>query len=308
MLKRHILMGLTCALPVLPATGWALTSSSVTAENTLGFTSNASLSSTPDADLFDRVGATVRFPVGETANRFSARYTHYFSESQNNLLALDAASGWKSASATAHEVRLFSRSFVEQEVGTTDQSFSRYGAAWNAAWTPGESRWTFRPELEMDHYPGLGRADFITSFQFEHEFLGADSDSSLNVSFTPGANLSTTSDFSRAYLNAGVYHDRPAGEDAYWGFSLDLLYNFYLARESSTSVLTGRKGKNDTLASFSSKESTWMLSPDLYWSKSLSRAWEFRAEILGNFQSSKSGTYDFSEAQALATIRWRLGL
>lgn len=311
MINKLVILGLTAAASVFPAAGWALTSpvtTTLSADNTLGFTSNASLSATPVADFYDRVGATLRFPVGSQTHRFSARYTQYFSETQNNLLALDYAAGWKASTATQHEVRVFTRNFVNEEVGTTDQAFSRFGAAWNASWAPSPgSSWTFRPEVEIDHYSAQGRSDLIGGFQFEHDFLGGDSDASLSLGLTPGANLSTTSDFSRAYVNIALTGDWPSGEDAFWGASLDLTYSHYLARESSASVLSGRK-KNSLLTTITSKESTWLVTPDLYWSKALSKSWDFRAEALANFQNSASGSYDFREVQFLATIRWRLGL
>lgn len=304
MLKKILIPGLTFALSIFPMAGWAL-SSGVTVENTLAFTSNASFTAIPEADFFDRIGATARFPISNASNRFSARYTQYFSETQNNLLALDYAASWKSTEGTTYEVRLLNRSYVTQEVGTTDQGFSRFGVAINGTWAPGVSRWTFRPEGEVDYYPGSSRTDFMGSFLFEHELFEEDSDASLSIGFTPGLNLSTESDFSRASFNGSIYFDHPVGATSLWGLSLDLTYSAYLAREASSTVLSGRKGRSSI--TLTTKESTWLVSTGVYWSTTLARDWEFRTDGLVSFQDSKSGTYNFSELQLLAAIRWRLG-
>jgi hypothetical protein len=284
--------------------------SSLVLDSALGFTSNANLvQDAPQSDRILKVGGALRFPLAETRGRFSLRYTDYGKMSENDLLSADLSSSWdeavKAGTGKTYDLRVFHRQYVKQSAGTTDQGFTHYGAAASMMWAPSPgSPWRIGPRGEIRNFTSGSRTDFDLSFPIEREMdLSSRPGSTLSFSAAPGLLVSTAGDFSKAYLALTADYEAPL-PGSLFGAYLALTPSWYLSRSTSATVLSGN-GRRASTVTVVSKESTTFLSPGVWWSKPLTPDWEFRAETFLNLQSSKSGTFSYTELQALASIRYR---
>jgi hypothetical protein len=313
MMKRTFLFALTAfALSIESQAA----PQSLTLDASAAYTTNANLVDTgADSDAILRAGGTWRFPLAQTDGRFALHYSDYIDHSENDLVAVDFGSSWKAAggkpgSSQIFDLRLTGRNYVRNDVGTTDQSFTHYGVIGSTTLSMGgtPSLWTYTPQADVQYYPGLDRTDFDFSLRLEYDSLVGDIEKGFIYSATPGLLYSTSGDFSKAYLALAVDYEAPIDAVSTWGAGLGLKPSYYLNRETTSTVLTTSRGRRGTTTTGTStvteKESTLLISPSAWYTRKLSRDWRTNFEVFGNFQSSKSETYNFKEIQLLASLRY----
>lgn len=276
-------------------------------ESALGYTTNADLASEGAvSDGILRVGGYAGFPLSNTQARASIRFADYMKRDANDLLSIDLGTKWaldsKDKSARSFDVRFVLRDYVHEEVGTTDVGFTHYGVigryGWNSSFS-GEDVLRISPQVDVEHYTKFSnRNDIDLSIRFEKESL-------FDFEFTPGLLLSTESDFSKVYLFASANYEKSIDDVTTWGAFLSLTPSLYTSRETDSVVLATGRRRNLTSMSIRAKETTLLISPGVWWSRELSPLWEFRADSFLSRQTSKSGTYDYTELQAAASIRYR---
>lgn len=295
--------------------GWAAPSG-LTFDTGLAITSNANLVQTnPESDAIAKVGGAWRFPFVSGNSRLSIRYSDYFTHHENDLLSGDLSHTWKAenssgATALTYGLRLQTRNYVKQDAGTTDQGFTHHGMGGNITFNPTNPFWSFTPKVDFEYYPSARRSDFDLSLNAEYDSLVSDADQGFTFGFTPGILYSTASDFSKAYLALSADYEAPLSETSTWGSGLWVTPSFYLSRATTSTALTPtrrKRGAASTLTTLvSKKEITCFFSPSVWYSKILSSDWLTRIEILGNFQTSKSGTYNYTEFVVLASLQYRV--
>jgi hypothetical protein len=296
--------------------GWA--AGGLSLDSGVAYTSNANLVQTgAESDTILRLGGVWRGPIQSGTSRVSLRYADYLKRSENDLLSSDFAYAWKAeapkkAASLTYEMRFAARNYVRENVGTTDQGFTHYGLIGNATFTPETKSpaWNYVPQIDFEFYPYADRSDFDVSFRIEYDTLSGDVERGFTLSATPGLLYSTASDFSKAYLALAVDYEAPLDEKSTWGIGLGVMPSLYLSRATTSTVLTTSRGKKGAVSTSSTvvteKESTTWISPNAWYSRTLSSDWIARVEIFGNFQSSKSDTYNFRETQILASLRYRV--
>jgi hypothetical protein len=305
-------IGIIVALATASSEAHAIAESSLAFDSALGFTTKANLSDV-GAESVQRlkVGGVYRFPVSTGQGRFSLGITDYFKRSENDLLSADLGNTWGAdggmgTDAKTYGLRFSLRKYLKQELGTTDQAFTHYGLIGHTTFgVKGTPTLKFKPTADVEYYPGGSRTDFEGYVRGDYDPNATISGGGIHFSFSPGLLVSTSSDFSKMYLALSAGYDRPINDDSEWGVDLTLTPSFYLSRSTTSTVLVGR-GKKTSTALVTEKESTTYLSPEFWYSKMLSSAWEFRAEAFARFQSSKSGSYNYKEFQTLASIRYRV--
>lgn len=302
-------IGIIVVLAAISSEAHALAESSLALDSALGFTTNANLADTgAESDQIWKVGGIYRFPVATGQGRFSLGYTDYFKRSENDLLSADLGHSWSLADAgdaKTYGLRFSLRKYLKQELGTTDQAFTHYGLIGHMGFGPkAQPAWKFTPTADVEYYPGSSRTDFEFFFRADYDPTLVLTEGGFQFSASPGLLVSTKSDFSKIYFALSAGYENPIDENTEWGIDFTLTPSFYLSRSTSSTVLVGR-GKKVTTSLVSEKESTTYLSPEIWVSKALSEHWEMRAEAFARFQSSKSRTFNYSEFQTLASIRYR---
>jgi hypothetical protein len=285
-------------------------------DSALGVTSNADLSATnPVADRIFTVGGVAKFSGEGSTVRTALKYTDYAKTIENDLLSADIGETWKrdpEQNAKEFGLKLIFRDYLHDAPASTDQGFTHFGLAGDLSWRVKQSlqtEWLFAPRVEIEHYPSyFNRTDFGLSFLFEHT-NALSSESNLTISASPDLLLSTLGDFSKLSFVFTLDYDQMINEETSWGAGVFLIPGFYLSRLASatSSIVTRSKGKAGSSTSIitSKTESTVTLSPNIWWSKELTESFDLRLESSLNFQSSKSGSYDYSEIQAFAAIHYR---
>ena len=281
-------------------------------DSALGFTSNANLvQDNPDSDLIGKAGGTYRFPLADLTNRFSLRYSAYAKQIKNDIFAADLASSWSELTSgkpsKKYELGVSLRDYVNSAVGTTDQGFTHLGVMGSMKWV--YAHWSYGPQMDIEIYPSdAARTDFGLLFPIDYDFPSSDSKSDLSIGLSPEILWSTTADYSKILLSLSADYDTFISETSNWGASFTVTPTFYLSRltTATTTLLAGKKKAPPILFSSSDKESLFFLSPGVWWSKDISSDWEFRLEGLLNFQTSRSDTFNYTEAQVFASLRFRM--
>jgi hypothetical protein len=314
MLKRTLALGWIALL--ISNEGWA--ASGLSLDSSAAYTTNANLVQTgEESDTILRIGGIWRAPLAKGNTRLSLRYADYLKRSENDLLSTDFGYAWKADAARntparTYELRFAARNYVRENVGTTDQGFTHYGLIGKATLVPDAKSafWSYTPQIDFEYYPYASRSDFDLSFRIEYDSLSGETERGFSLSATPGLLYSTTRDFSKAYLALAADYEAPIDEKSAWGVGLGVMPSFYLSRVTSSTVLTTSRGRKGAVSTSSTvvteKESTTWISPSAWYSRTLSTDWAARFEVFGNFQSSKSDTYNYSETQILASLRYRV--
>lgn len=286
---------------------------SLSFDSVLGGTSNANLTQdNPTSDRILKLGGVARFPIEQTNARLSLRYTDYAKENGNDLFSADLGTSGIPGSdpSRTYGVRLSLRNYVHDDVGSTDEGFTHYGVMGNAHWDGGASKngaWTYTPQVDFQHYPNFAsRNDLDLSFRIDYELLSTQSGPEVLIGLTPALLLSSVGDFSKFSVLFSADYERPLGEDSKWGAYAGILPTRYLSRETTSTVLL-IKGRKATTTLTPVKETTFLFSPGIWWSKNLSSQFEFRSELSGAFQNSKSDSINYREFQAFAAIHFYPG-
>ena len=287
-------------------------------DSALGVTSNADLSATNTVgDRIFTVGGVYRFNSKQSAMRAALKYTDYAKSIENDLLSVDFGTSWKShdkdQNAPTYSLKSILRHYLHNAPASTDQGFTHFGLSADANWKLGQSsqsEWTLGPRIELDHYPSyFNRSDVDGSFLFELS-TALTPESNFSVGLTPDLLVSTLSDFSKISLMLSLDYDQMLKQEMSWGAGAYLTPALYLSRLASatSAIVTRSKGKaaQSTTLLASQKESTFTFSPNLWWSKELSDSFDLRLETSMNIQKSKSGSYDYSEIEAFASIHYRV--
>lgn len=314
-MKKILILGL--ALTAGPRIAFAA-GTTLDFESGLGFTSNADLASEGAVgDGIFRVAGYAGFPIAETQARASVRFADYVKRDNNDLLSLDFGTKWELAGKGANDsavrsfdLRVAVRDYVHEQAATTDVGFTHYGVIGRYIWRKDLAdgdEFRVSPQVDVEHYPKFSnRNDVDLMVRFQRLLYSKKAkESFFDFEVSPGLLVSTASEFSKYYLAASVNYEAPIDDLTTWGAFFNLTPSFYTSRETDSVVLsTGRK-RNATTVTVTEKERTLLVSPGVFWSRRLSVAWEFRADSVLNVQSSKSGTYGFTELQATASIRYR---
>lgn len=287
-------------------------------ESGLAYTSNADLASTGAvSDGVFRVGGYAGFPLASTQSRASVRFADYMKRDDNDLLSVDFGSKWalekksvKDDSVRTFDLRIVLRDYVHEQAGTSDVGFTHYGVVGRYGWRKdlaGGDEFRISPMVDVEHYPKFSnRNDVDLSVRFQRLLYGkSGKESFFDLELSPGLLVSTESDFSKAYLFVSANYESPIDERTSWGAFFSLTPSFYTSRSTDSVVLVNGRGRNASTTTVTEKESTLLVSPGVWWSRRLSVAWEFRADSFLSVQTSKSGTYEFTELQAAASIRYR---
>lgn len=316
-MKKRPLFRVLTALYFANTAGAAL-SGDLTLDSGLAYTTNANLVQTnPESDAIVKVGGAWRFPFSKGSGRLSLRYSDYLKHSENDLLSCDLSTSWKTDAPTGTPTRTYglrfqTRNYLKQDVGTTDQGFTHYGMVGNITFNPSsaESAWSYTPQFDIEYYPNLKRTDLDLSFSAEYDSFSDDVEQEFSLSLTPGFLFSTSNEFSKAYLSLSADYEASLNESSTWGSGIEIIPSIYLSRATESTVLTTvrkKRGLGSTTATvISEKEVTLLFSPLIWYSHLLSSDWQARFELFGNFQNSKSDTYNYREFLMLGSLQYRI--
>ncbi len=291
--------------------------SSLAFDSALGFTTNGYLTAdNPISDRIFSVSGTSRFGLGETSARAFLKFTDFGTLNDNDLVSADFGTSFKKSShpnAPTYGLRASLRNYIRDAPASTDQGFTHFGVIGTATWqssTPNSNQWLIVSRADLEYFPSyFQRTDADLSVQCEYSIAQSPT-SNLAFGLTPDLIVSTQSDFSKFLILFSVDYDQTLANEMSWGASATAAPALYLSRTTNTTATivtrSGRNRSTPSTVSTSEKESTFTLTPSVWWAKELTEAWELRLESNLNLQSSKSGTYNFSELQAFVAIHYRV--
>jgi hypothetical protein len=287
----------SCLLILLFSAGaWAIESRN---EAGLGYVDNPDyVSANKTGDEYWRLSSDNLWAQGGQKFQVRAGYRGFFKAHQNDLFAWRVGDKIPLNSKWTLNAGLFGNHYVHSSPGVTDESFSNIGADANALtpWNLGRRKTlSLGPGAEVRKYIDVSERTDLTVFGqalFDYE---ASSSLFFDTFLKPGVLLSSQSDFSRAFIEAGGGVDYNINERWNSYSSLAVQHSSFLSRTvSSETVTTRARGKNIQTRTATTAESYEYVRARTSLSRKLNARWTAGGELTLESQNSTSGFESYS--------------